>query len=295
VCAPPGETVSAVFPTGMNAPDVRGRVALITGGGQGIGRILAVSLAEMGVDVAVLARTIADVERTARAVRALRVRAEAVQADVSVRDEIEQAVAQVVDRFDRLDILIVAAGIYGPIGTVLEVDPAAWEEAIRINLLGTFYSVRAVLPTMLRQGRGKIVAFSGGGAVSVRPRFSGYATSKAGVVRLVETVAAEFADAGIDINAVAPGPVATRLHDEVLRQPERAGEAEVQKARQIQEENGGASIERLTGLVKFLVSYASNGLTGRLISAVWDNWELLSGRIAHIRGTDLYTVRRISG
>ncbi len=273
---------------------LRGRVALITGGGQGIGRMLALCVAELGADIAVVARTFEDVQATAAAVRGAGVRAEAVRADVSVRDEIEQAVEDIVQRLGRLDILIAAAGVYGPIGTVLEVDPAAWEQTIRINLLGTFHSIRAVLPTMVRQRRGKIVAFSGGGAVSPRPRFSAYATSKAGVVRLVETVAAEVAEVGIDINAVAPGPVPTRLHDEVLRHPERASEAEVRKAREIKE-GGNGSISRLVGLVRFLVSDASHGLTGRLISAVWDDWESLGRRIAEIRGTDLYTMRRVTG
>ncbi len=270
-----------------------GRVVLVTGGGQGIGRMLAVDAAASGADVVVLARTLADIEETARAARAFGGRAEAVRADVSVQQQVEQAVAGVIARFRRLDVLIAAAGVYGPIGTVQQVDPAAWEEAIRINLLGTFYSIRAVLPVMVRQRHGKIIAFSGGGAVSVRPRFSAYATSKAGVVRLVETVAAEVAEFGVDVNAVAPGPVATRLHDEVLRQAEYAGEAEVQKARQVLE-GGPSGLDRITGLVRFLAGDESNGLTGRLISAVWDPWEGFGERIAQIRDTDRYTVRRIS-
>ncbi len=273
--------------------DLGGRVALITGGGQGIGRMLALDLAEAGVDVVVVARTIADVESTAAAARARGVRAAAVRADVSVRDEVERSVNRTIERFQRLDILIAAAGIYGPIGTVTEVDPVAWEETMRINLFGTFYAIRAVLPSMVRQRHGKIITFSGGGGVSVRPRFSAYAASKAGVIRLMETVAAEFADAGVDINAIAPGPIATRLHDEVLRQAERAGEVEVRKARQFAG-GAGAAPGRLMGLVRFLASDASNGLTGRLISAVWDDWEALGGRIAEIRNTNLFTVRRIS-
>ena len=279
---------------GTGGPDLQGQVVLITGGGQGIGRMVAVSLAELGADIAVVARTLEGLQATAEAARAAGVRAVAVRADVSVREEIGQAVETIVWRFGRLDILIAAAGVYGPMGTVLEVDPAAWEETIRINLLGTFYSMRAVLPVMVRQHRGKIVAFSGGGAVSPRPRFSAYATSKAGVVRLVETVAAEVAELGIDVNAVAPGGVPTRLHDEVLRHPERAGEAEVRKAKEIKEGGGGAT-SRLLALVRFLASDASHGLTGRLISAVWDDWESLPERIAEIRGTDLYTMRRVTG
>lgn len=276
------------------ASQLRGRVALITGGGQGIGRMLAVSLAELGVDIAVVARTLDDIRATARAAQAVGARAEPLQADASVREEIEEAVDRAVRSFGRLDILIAAAGIYGPIGTVLDNDPAAWEQTIRINLMGTFYAIRAVLPVMIARHRGKIVAFSGGGAVSPRPRFSAYATSKAAVVRLIETVAAEFADCGIDINVVAPGPVPTRLHEEVLRQAARAGEAEVRKARAITEGRSDA-VDRLVGLVRFLVSDESDGLTGRLISAVWDDWETLGARIAEIRGTELYTMRRVTG
>lgn len=283
------------YPSGSGpASQLRGRVALITGGGQGIGRMLAVSLAELGVDIAVVARTLDDIRATARAAQAVGARAEPLQADASVREEIEEAVDRAVRSFGRLDILIAAAGIYGPIGTVLDNDPAAWEQTIRINLMGTFYAIRAVLPVMIAQRRGKIVAFSGGGAVSPRPRFSAYATSKAAVVRLIETVAAEFADCGIDINVVAPGPVPTRLHEEVLRQAARAGEAEVRKARAITEGRSDA-VDRLVGLVRFLVSDESDGLTGRLISAVWDDWETLGARIAEIRGTELYTMRRVTG
>ncbi len=276
-----------------NGKDLRGRVVLITGGGQGIGRTLAMSLAELGADVAVVARTLGDVQATAAEVRGAGVSAEAIAADVSVREQIEQAVERIVTRWGHLDVLIAAAGVYGPIGTLLEVDPAAWEQNIRINLLGTYHSIRAALPAMVRQRRGKIVALSGGGAVSARPRFSAYATSKAGVVRLVETVAAEVAEMGIDVNAVAPGPVPTRFHHEVLRHPEQAGEAEVRKAREIIEGQSG-SMPRLVGLVRFLVSDAADGLTGRLISAVWDDWESLAMRIPEIRGTDLYTMRRVT-
>ncbi len=277
-----------------DSTNLRGYAAIITGGGQGIGRALAIGLAGMGADVAVVARTVDDVRATAGAARAAGARALALQADVSVRAEIEQAVGCVVRDFGRLDILIAAAGIYGPIGTVLENDPFAWEETIRINLLGTFYSIRAVLPIMMKQQRGKIISFSGGGAVSPRPRFSAYATSKTAVVRLTETVAAEFASYQIDVNAIAPGPIPTRLHDHVLRNASYAGDAEVRKAREIME-SGRGSMDRLLGLVSFLVSEESDGLTGRLISAVWDDWENLRGRIAEIRDSDLYTMRRVVG
>jgi NAD(P)-dependent dehydrogenase (short-subunit alcohol dehydrogenase family) len=268
------------------------RVAIITGGGQGIGRLLAVRLAELGATVGVVARTRADIEQTALAVGEAGGHAEAFQADVSRPGEVSSAVQRMVEIHGRLDVLIAAAGVYGPIGPVLDVDLAAWEETIRINLLGTLYSIQAVLPPMMAQRSGKIIAFSGGGGASPRPRFSAYAASKAAVVRLVESVAAEVAGYGIDVNTVAPGPVPTRLHAEVIRQAEKAGEAEVCKAREIMD-GGPGSVERVVGLVRFLASRKSDGLTGRLISAVWDDWETFADRLDEIRGSELYTMRRI--
>jgi NAD(P)-dependent dehydrogenase (short-subunit alcohol dehydrogenase family) len=274
-------------------PDFEGRVAIITGGGQGIGRLLAVRIAELGATVGVVARTRADVEQTALAVAQVGGHAEAFQADVSRPDEISSVVQRTVEIHGRVDILITAAGVYGPIGPVVNVDLAAWEETIRINLLGTLYSIRAALPLMVAQRAGKIIAFSGGGGAAPRPRFSAYAASKAAVVRLVETVAAEVAEYGIDINTVAPGPMPTRLHAEVIRQASGAGEAEVSKAREILD-GGPGSMDRVVGLVRFLASRQSDGLTGRLISAVWDEWETFADRLAEIRGSELYTLRRIT-
>ncbi len=265
---------------------------MVTGGGQGIGRAIAVDLCGVGVDVAVIARTLADVERVAEEAAGAGGRVLPIRADVSVQTQIHEAINHAAREFGRLDFLVAAAGIYGPIGTVAANDPDAWEETIRINLLGTFFAIRAALPFMTARRYGKIVTFSGGGAVSPRPRFSAYATSKAAVVRLTETVAAECEEHHIDVNAVAPGAIATRLHDAVLRQRDGAGTDEVQKVEQLKA-GAGASLERVIDLVRFLVSADSDGLTGRLISAVWDDWQSFGNRIAEIRSTDLYTVRRV--
>lgn len=279
--------------TAQTSSELGGRVALITGGGQGIGRLLAWRLAALGAAVAVVARTRTDVEAVALQVQEAGGDALAFQTDVSVPGEIASVARKVMEQYGRLDILIAAAGVYGPIGPVLEVDLAGWEEAIRINLLGTLYAIRAVLPTMVAQRAGKIIAFSGGGAVSPRPRFSAYAASKAAVVRLVEAIAAEVAEYGVDVNVVAPGPLPTRLHAEVIRQSAGAGDAEVRKAKEIMDAGPGP-VERLVGLVRFLAGPRSNGLTGRLISAVWDEWETFADRLDEIRSSELYTVRRVT-
>lgn len=278
--------------TAASPAEFEGRVAVITGGGRGIGRLLAVRFAALGATVAVVARTLEDVQATARTAQEAGGRAAAFQADVSEPGEIARVVERVADAYGRLDILITAAGVYGPIGPVLEVDLDAWEETIRINLLGTFYAIRAVLPVMVAQRSGKIIALSGGGAVSPRPRFSAYASSKAAVVRLIETVAAEVEEYGIDVNTMAPGPVPTRLHREVIRQAAGAGETEVRKAREIMD-GGPGQVERVVGLVRFLAGPQSDGLTGRLISAVWDEWDTFPERLADIRRSELYTMRRV--
>jgi 3-oxoacyl-[acyl-carrier protein] reductase len=150
-----------------------------------------------------------------------------------------------------------------------------------------------VLPIFRRQGSGKIVNLSGGGATAPLPRFSAYSAAKAAVVRFTETLAQETLGSGIDVNSVAPGALNTRLLDEVLAAgPKRAGEDFYRRALK-QKEEGGSPLERGADLCTFLLSDQSNGITGRLLSAVWDSWGLLPQRRALIENTDIYTLRRI--
>jgi 3-oxoacyl-[acyl-carrier protein] reductase len=152
---------------------------------------------------------------------------------------------------------------------------------------------RAVLPLFRRAGYGKIVNLSGGGATSPLPRISAYAASKAAVVRFTETLALEAADAHIDVNAVAPGALNTRLLDEVLDAgPERVGQDFYDRAVK-QKEKGGAPLSKGAELIAFLLSAASDGITGRLLSAVWDPWSTLPERWPAIANNDVYTLRRI--
>jgi 3-oxoacyl-[acyl-carrier protein] reductase len=125
------------------------------------------------------------------------------------------------------------------------------------------------------------------------PRLSAYAASKAAVVRFTETLAAELSDSRIDVNSVAPGALNTRLLDEVLAAgPEKVGTDFYQRARR-QKEEGGAPLEKGAELCAFLLSSESDGITGRLLSAVWDPWETLATKHVELRGSDVYTLRRI--
>jgi 3-oxoacyl-[acyl-carrier protein] reductase len=272
---------------------LKDRVAIVTGSGRGIGRAIALAMAEQGADVVVAARTLAELEATAARIRSLGRRALIVQADVSAKQEVKAMVNGALGEFGRIDILVNNAGVQPPIGPLWENDPDEWLRTILINLGGVFLCCQAVIPVMIRQGGGKIINLSGGGATSPRPFFSAYAASKAAIVRLTETLAEEVKQHNIQVNAIAPGVVTTRMTEQVLAAGPAAGEEMLARSRR-QKETGGVPPERAAALALFLASDESDGLTGRLISAVWDDWRSLPSRLEKVMATELYTLRRIT-
>jgi NAD(P)-dependent dehydrogenase (short-subunit alcohol dehydrogenase family) len=219
-------------------------------------------------------------------------RVAAFKLDVRRRKNVESVVAQVKRRFGLVNVLVNCSGILGPIGATHEVAVEHWQRTFEINLMGSFYLVRTVLPSMLTAGRGKIIQFSGGGAAYGRPFFTAYGASKAALVRFTESLAAELRDTNIDTNAIAPGPVKSRMWDE-LRAGGAAGGPSALEELQKMDSTGGVPAERAAALALFLASDRSNGLTGRLISAVHDKWEDLGPRISDIASTDAWTLRRV--
>jgi 3-oxoacyl-[acyl-carrier protein] reductase len=256
---------------------------VLTGSSSGIGRRLALHLIAGGNAVWGLAR---------RAQPDLAFRQS--RCDVSDFAAVAAATAEIEQAWQGADALICCAGIQGAIGPAMEADPAAWSETLRVNLDGTFYPIRAVYPLLQRaEGRAKVICLSGGGATGPRPNFSAYAAAKAGVVRLVETLAAEWQGLPVDINAIAPGALPTRLTDEVLALgPEQAGQAEYDAAQKTAAA-GQAGFGKVEALVDFLLSAESDGITGRLLSAPWDPWASLPERRAELAASDIYTLRRI--
>jgi NAD(P)-dependent dehydrogenase (short-subunit alcohol dehydrogenase family) len=173
------------------------------------------------------------------------------------------------------------------------VDWKEWTEAISINLMGTVYPSRAVLPHYLERGRGKIINISGGGATNPLPGISAYAASKAAVVRFTETMALEVKDRRIEVNAIAPGLLATRLTDQLLAAgPAKVGQAFYERVSKAIKD-GGTPLAVPAKLCVWLASAASNGVTGKLIAAVWDPYENFPQHLAELNGTDIYTLRRI--
>ena len=262
---------------------------VLTGSSSGIGRALAERLLARGDEVWGIARS--DQSSFAASSGG---KFHASRCDVAEWPAVERAAGEVAAAWPHIDGLIACAGLQGEIGRALAADPGRWSATIRANLDGTFHALRA-FDALLARGprRAKVICFSGGGATKPRARFSAYGVAKTGIVRLVETIAEEERGRAYDINAIAPGAVNTRLTDEVLALGAAVvGEAEHAAAKK-QKEGGSASIEKALGLVEWLLSPASDGISGRLLAAPWDPWHALDRYAAELATTDIYTLRRI--
>jgi NAD(P)-dependent dehydrogenase (short-subunit alcohol dehydrogenase family) len=212
--------------------------------------------------------------------------------DITSTQEVNAAVREVREKLGSLDVVVNCSGIQGPIGPTQALDPAAWTRVIEVNLLGCFYLAQATVPVMLEQKHGKIIFFSGGGATSPRPFFGAYGASKVAVVRFVETLAEELHDTNIQVNAIAPGAVRSRMWDE-MRAAGSAGGPKLETELKQMDETGGVPPERGASLALFLASERSRNLSGRLISAVHDKWEEMGSRVSEIMASEAGTLRRI--
>lgn len=273
---------------------LEGRNAIITGANQGLGLEIARAYVRAGANVAICARDATRLDAAAAELRAAApdrtVIAEA--ADVSVDDDARRVVARAAGELGRIDVLVNNAGVYGPMGDIDAIDWQAWVRAVEINLYGSVLMCRHALPHMRARRYGKIIQLSGGGATGPLPRISAYAASKVAVVRFAETLAEEVRAEGIDVNSLAPGPLNTRLLDQVLEAgPDGVGQSFYERALK-QKADGGADLGHGTALAVFLASAASDGITGKLLSAIWDPWEDLPSHAEDLRG-DVYTLRRI--
>lgn len=275
---------------------LQGRRAIITGANRGLGREIATQYVRAGASVLLTARDEKLLSEVRDELAPLGTNGQTISilpGDVADESHCRQAASRLSALPGNELILVNNAGVYGPKGLIEDVDIAEWEQAIRINLLGTVLMSRAVIPMMREKSYGKIVNLSGGGATNPLPRISAYAASKAAVVRMNETLAEELKDAHVDVNAIAPGALNTRLLDEVLEAgPEKVGQSFYERSLK-QRDQGGAPIERGAELAVFLGSKQSDGITGRLISAVWDRWEEFPNWREQMAKTDVYTLRRI--
>ena len=269
------------------------RVALITGAGRGIGRAIALAFASEGARLALAARTSTELDETARQAQALGAETCVLLADVASQTDVEVMVAQTVDRFSTVDILVNSAGIAGPVGPLESNEVSQWIRTVQVNLIGTFLCCRAVLPVMLGQDRGWIINLSGAGATSSWRDLSAYCSSKAAVVRLTETLSLELAGTNVRVNALGPGSIHTRMWEELRDGGAAAGNRELHERGQRVTSGGGASMESAAKLAVFLASDETGELNGRLISATTEDFPFQEERIRQIMASDAFTIRRV--
>jgi NAD(P)-dependent dehydrogenase (short-subunit alcohol dehydrogenase family) len=262
---------------------------LITGAGRGIGKRLAIGFAAQGARIGLLARSQPEIDLAKLEIEHAGGSALRIRADVRDFEHMCAAAERMRAVFGGVHVLIAAAGIQGPIGPFVEAKPKQWAEAIDINLVGVMHACRAVLTQMIERRSGKIIIISGGGAANPRPGFSAYAATKAGVVRMAETLAEEVRDFNVQVNCMAPGASYTHMTDEILHAGDRAGRKEIEDAEHVRL-TGGIAPEKQIQLALFLASERSNHVSGKLIH-VNDDWKRLERENAN---PELFTLRRVS-
>ncbi len=253
----------------------------------GIGRAVCEALARSGVEVIVAARGLDAIGETVSALGGEPHRG--VQLDVASDDAWRDALRTI---GGPLHGLVAAAGVLGPIGTIDQIEPAAFRATLEVNLVGTMLALHHCLELLAASG-GAAVTFSGGGSTSPLPHYDAYAASKAAVVRLTENVAAVAGERGVRVNCIAPGFVVTRIHEGTLSAgAEAVGEAYYEQTKQ-ELARGGVPATEAAELACFLLSVEAAGIHGKLISAPWDPWrdEDFRGRLREDR--NLATLRRI--
>ena len=282
--------------------------ALITGASQGLGKFLAECFWRAGYDLLLVSRNITSLQNLAEELRStvshsdsedVGLRRIAVYAcDFASPSSLDEFIKTLYLEHKSLDVLINNAAIQGPVGSSADIwanNPSKWNEAIQIDLLSPIELSSRLIPLLAKSGKGSIINLSGGGATGPRANFAAYATAKAGLVRFSETLAEEVNSLGIRVNCIAPGAMKTAMMEEVISiGPTLAGIKEYEAAKKIFT-TSGASMKKVAALALFLAGTQSLGVTGRLISAMWDNWGILSNEVQALKNSDLFTLRRISG
>jgi NAD(P)-dependent dehydrogenase (short-subunit alcohol dehydrogenase family) len=270
---------------------------VITGGSQGLGKEIVKHCLLEGASVAMCARDIKTLNEAHNELQQYKQQNQIIisrTADISNSEESKYFVGYCIEHFRSIDVLINNAGIHGSKNTIddPEFDLENWIKAISINLMGTLNMCLAVVPYLKQNRHGKIINLSGGGATSPMPGMSAYASSKAAIVRFTETIALELKQYNIDVNAVAPGALNTRLLDDVLNNGNGKVTKEYYDKLLKQKETGGTPLRVGAELCVYLASDESDGITGKLISAVWDDWKNLHKHLKDL-DSDIYTLRRI--
>lgn len=238
------------------------KVAIITGGGRGLGRSVALAFGKEGAKVALAARTKEQIEHVAEELRSLKKSVIAVPTDVSDEDQVDRLVKKTLEAYGTIDILVNNAGARGSIGPVHKISLEEWEQTLRLNLTATFLCSKAVLPVMMEKKEGKIINVVT--TTTPRPNLTPYMVAKAGVTHFTKQLSREVKKFNIQVNAIHPGVMDTQMQKE-LRE---AGTEVVgtDMFERIKEEGMLHSPDEPAQLILFLATKAANGITGEFLS-----------------------------
>ena len=276
---------------------LKGRNIVVTGGSVGIGLAVSKKIASEGGTVIMMAR---DKDNLLKATNLLNTTYGKIHktkhhhfvGDVSSIPDVE-VFAIWAEQFGPIHGIVNCAGVYGPIGKTTEINTNDFLDTIKINLMGTIYMCSAFHDSFSNDYKKKIINFAGGGAANTFPNYSAYATSKVALVRFTENLAIELENENYEVNCIAPGFVATRIHQKTLKiGASAAGETFYENTKK-QLESGATPPEKAADLTAFLLSDDSNGITGKFISAPWDNWEDKEFQELLKTDKDFATIRRI--
>lgn len=273
---------------------LRNKVIIVTGGSTGIGLAISKKLACEGAIVIICSRNRNNLMSAIKELRQISTANHGYYvADISNLTEVNLFANWVQDNYDEINGLVNCAGILGTIGNTVYADMPEFFKAININFMGTVYMCSVFASLFSFESVKKIVNFSGGGATSPLPYYSAYAASKAAVVRFTENLAIELAENDFEINCISPGFVATAIHNGTLDAgPGFAGEDYYENTIK-QLEQGGTPPEKAADLTSFLLSDDSIGISGKLISAAWDDWSNDNFKDLLKCDKDFATLRRI--
>ncbi len=276
---------------------LKNRIALITGASRGIGKEISKKFLLNGASIIICSKNKARIEKTKKELKNLNLhKSQFIKeyvVNLASEKETNLFCKEIISSYPALDILINCAGVHGPLGKIENYSMQNLRDTLEINLISPINICTHFLKEFKNKNYGKIINFSGGGATSPLPEMNAYSLSKVALVRFTENISAELKDYNIDINAIAPGAILTDMNKSILNAgPEEVGTNYYEKLKEKFKKNSG-DINIVTDLTLYLASKESDGISGKLISAIWDNWKNFDKFKDTLISTDIYNLRRI--
>ena len=275
----------------------KNKVILISGASRGIGYEVSKLLIKHGANLMICSSNLSNIIKSYNKLIKIKKKNQKIFyscTDVSSEKSVKELIDYTFKKFNRLDILINNAGIYGPKGFIEKVNWDEWKEAINVNLFGSILLSRSVIGYFKKYNKGRIIQLGGGGVAGPLPRITAYGASKIGITRFAESLAQEVKKYNIHINTVAPGAINTQMLEELIKAgPKKIGAYFYKKAL-LQKKRGGSGYKKICDLILFLCSVESDGIKGKLLHALWDDWYSLRNHTEALSKSDIYTLKRIN-